>query len=348
MIIVGGDVHKKTHTFVAVDQAGRKLAGLTVPATSVGHAKALGWALRLDSSLLWALEDCRAMSARLEIDLLTAGQRVVRVPARLAAGHRAGSRVLGKSDPIDAFAVAWAALRHPDLPAAIPDEASRAMKLLVDRRDQLVAWRTTAINQLRWHLHRIDPGIEVAPRSLDRAKTLTQLAGRLADEPGIDARLARELVGDITGWTVRINQFEAELATMVADQAPALLELPGCGVLTAAKIIGETAGIGRFATESRYAMHAGTAPIPVWSGATAGRVRLNRSGNRQLNAALHRIAITQLRLGGDGRAYYDKHIAAGHDSPRALRCLKRRLARIVYNTLTRQTHTAHDHLPTAA
>jgi transposase len=87
-------------------------------------------------------------------------------------------------------------------------------------------------------------------------------------------------------------------------------------------------------------MHAGVAPIPVWSGRTYGRVRVNRSGNRQLNAALHRIAVTQVRLGGLGRAYYDKRLAAGDTTTEALRRLKRRLARVVYNTLKNNQSTA--------
>ncbi len=103
-------------------------------------------------------------------------------------------------------------------------------------------------------------------------------------------------------------------------------------MLTAAKIVGETAGINRFPTEARDATHAGTAPIPVWSGAP-GAGSGNKSGNRQLNAALHRIAVTQIRLGGLGRAYYDKRLAAGDSKTEAIRALKRRLARVVFQTL---------------
>jgi len=114
---------------------------------------------------------------------------------------------------------------------------------------------------------------------------------------------------------------------------------PGCAALTAAKIVGETAGISRFATDAKYAMHAGVAPIPVWSGRTKGRVRMSESGNRQLNAALHRIAVTQLRLRGLGRAYYDQRLAAGDTSTEALRARKRRLARTVFNTLKNNPST---------
>lgn len=341
MVVVGADVHKRTHTFVAVDEAGRKLGQLTVRADGQGHDKAIRWAeVEFGGDLRWGIEDCRHLSARLEIDLLDAGQRVVRVSPKLMAEHRRTARTRGKSDPIDALAVARAVLREPDLPEASHDEASRELKLLVDHRDDLVHHRTQVINRFRWHLHRIDPTVDPAPKSLDRTKTRAGLVEFLADQTGIDARLARELLVDIETLTVREKALAKEITALVTAQAPQLLELPGCGALSAAKIVGETAGIGRFAEEAKYAMHAGVAPIPVWSGDTHGRVRLNRAGNRQLNAALHRIAVTQIRLAGPGRDYYNKRRSAGDSKTEALRCLKRRLARVVFQTLKNNPSTA--------
>jgi transposase len=256
---------------------------------------------------------------------------------KLMAEQRRTARSRGKSDPIDALAVARAALREPDLPVATHDEASRELKSLVDHREDLVGQRTAVINRFRWHLHRLDPTLDPTPRSLDRAKTRTRLREVLADVAGIDARLARELLEDIEALTVRANALEKEITALVADQAPAMLEVPGCGPLTAAKIVGETAGVNRFASE--YAMHVGVAPIPVWSGRTHGRVRVNTSGNRQLNAALHRIAVTQIRADGLGRAYYRKRLDAGASKAEALRALKRRLARIIFQTLKNNPST---------
>jgi transposase len=350
MVVVGADVHKRSHTFVAVDEAGRKLGELTVKADAKGHDKAIRWARKqFGDELTWGIEDCRHLSARLEIDLLTAGEKVVRVPPKMMAEQRRTARTRGKSDPIDALAVARAVVRQPDLPVASHDEASRGLKLLVDHREDLVQQRTRVINRFRWHLHRIDPTVDPAPKSLDRAKTRQQLTVFLAPLEGIDARLARELLDDIAALTVREKALEKEITGLAAQLAPQLLEIPGCGPLTAAKIVGETAGIGRFTDEAKYAMHAGVAPIPVWSGRTAGRVRLNRSGNRQLNTALHRIAVTQIQRPGLGRTYYDKRIAAGDSSTEALRCLKRRLARVVFNTLKPTNSTAAGtNLPAAA
>ena len=115
--------------------------------------------------------------------------------------------------------------------------------------------------------------------------------------PGLVAELARDERADITRLTEAINVFARRLGERIRPVAPALLALPGCGELTAAKLVGEAAGVNRFKSEAAFARHAGVAPIPVWSGNTAGRVRMTRSGNRQLNAALHRIAVTQIRLG---------------------------------------------------
>lgn len=349
MVVVGTDVHKRTHTFVAVNEAGRQVGQLTVEATGKGHDKAVRWATeRFGQDLTWGIEDCRHLSARLEIDLLDADQRVVRVPPKMMAEQRRTARTRGKSDPIDALAVARAVLREPDLPVATHDEASRELKLLVDHRENLVRQRTAVINRFRWHLHRIDPTVDPATASLDRATTITGLQEFLAGLTGIDARLAWELLEDIAALTVRANALEKEITALVTVQAPELLDIPGCGPLTAAKIVGETAGVTRFATEAKFAMHAGVAPIPVWSGSTKGRVRLNKAGNRQLNAALHRIAITQIRLKDSlGRAYYDKRLAAGDSTTEALRCLKRRLARIVFTNLT-NNHRAAAETPLSA
>jgi transposase len=338
MVVVGADVHKRTHTFVAVDEVGRKLGEKVVAATSVGHGEAVMWVReRFGTEVVWAIEDCRHLSARLERDLLTAGQKVVRVPPKLMAQTRASARTRGKSDPIDALAVARGFLREPDLPIASHDDVSRELKLLVDRREVLVAQRTATINRLRWRVHELDP--ERAPKSgsLDSTKHCRILADWLDTVAGLVAELARDELADITRLTEAINALARRISERVREVAPVLLAMPGCGELTAAKLVGETAGVTRFKSEAAFARHAGVAPIPVWSGNTAGRVRMTRSGNRQLNAALHRMAVTQIRLDGLGQTYYRHRLAAGDSTTEALRCLKRRLSRVVFGHL----HTDH-------
>lgn len=350
VVVLGIDVHKGTHTTVAVDEVGRKLGEKTVRATDAGHRQLLRWALRAwpESELRFAVEDCRHVSARLERALLAAGQAVVRVPPKLMAGARASARTPGKSDPIDALAIARAALREPHLPVASHDSVSREIKLLVDHREDLVATRTRMQNRLRWHLHDLDPELDPTARGLDRLGELDRLAAWLRAQPeSVVVRIAAELVADIRAVTVRASALERELAGRMFQVAPRLLGLPGCGALTAAKIVGETANVTRFRSEACFARHAGAAPIPASSGKTT-RHRLARGGNRQLNAALHRIAVTQLRLPGAGRDYYHRRRANGDTTMEALRALKRRLARVVFTLLRPGRTTQPAPLPAAA
>jgi transposase len=153
MVILGIDAHKRTHTVVAVDGNGRRLAARTFGTATVDHLALLRWADQFGPDRRWAVEDCRHLSRRLERDLLAAGEQVTRVPAKLMAHVRGSARTYGKSDPIDALAVARAVLREPNLPTARLDGPDRDVRLLTDHRDGLVAERTRVINRLRWHLH---------------------------------------------------------------------------------------------------------------------------------------------------------------------------------------------------
>jgi len=330
MIVIGVDSHKRTHTAVAADETGRRLAEKTVVATGAGHLELVRWATRFPAHR-WAIEDCRHLSRRLSNDLLRAGETVVRVPPKLMAGARRSSREPGKSDPIDALAVARAALRE-DLPAARLDGPEREVRLLVDHREDLVAERTRAQNRLRWHLHELDPGNEPPARGLDRAIVLTALDEQLADAPGTVGRIARELVIRIRELTRVINDLEREIGRLVVDLAPSLLALTGCGPLTAAKLVGETAGIGRFHSSAAFARHNGSAPLPVWSSNTE-RHRLSRTGNRQLNVGLHRISITQLQREGPGRTYFEHRLEMGDTKTEAIRALRRRISDEVFRRM---------------
>ena len=328
MVVLGVDSHKATHTIVAVDGNGRELSHITVKATPAGHLDALRWA-ECFQARRWALEDCRHLSRRLDSDLLRAGEAVVRVPPKLMAGARRSAREPGKSDPIDAAAVARAALREPGVPEARLDGVERELRLLVDHREDLVCERTRAQNRLLWHLHELEPGWKLPAGSLSTLKTLDVVAGRLASHASVVAEIAGELVEDIRRATVRVNALERRIAELVAPLVPTLLALVGCGPLSAAKIVGEAAGIGRFRSRAAFARHNGTAPIPVWSG-NSDRHRLNRGGNRQLNAALHRIAITQMQKPGPARDYIEKRMAAGSTKTEAIRALRRRISDEVY------------------
>jgi transposase len=344
MIVIGVDPHKQTHTRAAVDRATGQLCGeLTVKGSEEGHGRLLEWARGLGAERLFAVEDCRHVSCRLERFLVGRGERVVRVPPKLMAGARRSARQRGKSDAIDALAVARAALREPDLPTARLEGSSREIRLLLDHRDDLVAERTRIQNRLRWHLHEIDPELEPPERSLDRFALLEGLARRLARrEQTVQVRLCRELVARCRALTRDAKRLEGEIAALVRREAPQLLSLPGCGALTAAKLIGEVAGIERFRTDSQLAMHAGVAPLDASSGRQQHH-RLNRSGNRQLNCALHRIAVTQKRIYAPAKEYLARRQAEGKTNREALRALKRHLARRVFHILTLIANRINNH-----
>jgi transposase len=334
MVTLGIDAHKRTHTVVAIDEVGRQLGVKTTTGTTTDdHLALLRWAERFDGERRWAVEDCRHLSRRLEADLLRAGEVIVRVPPKLMAHARDAARTYGKSDPIDALAVARAALANPDLPVARLDGPTRELRLLVDHREDLVAERTRCINRLRWHLHELDPSWDPPARTLVRLKHLDAVADRLATLEGPVARVAAEIVGHARQLTIRETELEREITVLVRQLAPNLLELIGVGALTAAKIVAETADVTRFKSKDAYARHNGTAPLPVWSG-NRERHRLSRTGNRQLNAAIHRIAITQMRCHPGARAYLERRrVDRRNTKTEALRALKRRLSDVVYRTL---------------
>jgi transposase len=333
MVTLGIDAHKRTHTVVAVDDVGRRLGSKTTTSTTTAdHLELVRWADRFGGERVWAVEDCRHLSRRLEADLLAAGERIVRVPPKLMAHARDSARTYGKSDPIDALAVARAALRHPDLPAAQLDGPARELRLLVDHREDLVNERTRCINRLRWHLHELDPSWDPRPRSLTSYINIDQVAARLAAMDGMVARIARDIAVHIRELTVQGRALEREITQRVASLAPALLAIVGVGALGAAKIVAEVADVRRFKSKDAFARHNGTAPLPVWSG-NRERHRLSRTGNRQLNAAIHRIVITQARCQPDAGAYLTRRTESGDTPTQARRALKRRMSDIVYRAL---------------
>jgi transposase len=236
MIVIGVDVHKHSLTAVAVDETGRLLAERTLRGAEDGL---VAWAAALDRERLWAVEDCRHVTGALERELVAAGERLLRVPPKLTAPERRASRVRGKSDSIDALAAARASLREPrlDRPRA-GEERLRELKLLVVHRDDLVDERRRAQQRLRWHLHELDSTLVVPPAALDRAAQLARVSRWLRRrEQTVLVRIARDLVGRCRSLTCAILELERELAAMTAQIAPALLELPGCGALTAAKLL---------------------------------------------------------------------------------------------------------------
>lgn len=332
-VVIGVDAHKKSHTLVAVDALGRKLGDKTIATTSEAHALAVQWArITFGDDLVWAVEDCRTLTARLERDLLAVGHQVIRVPPHLMSRSRASSRERGKSDPIDALAVARASQREPNLPIAFHDPISMELRLLIDRREDLVAQRTATINRLIGRIHLLDP-VHPMPANWNVQKAHRALGEWLATQHGLVAELARDELQDIIRLSGGIRALRRRIEKGIRDVAPNLIALQGCGELTAARIIAEVANIKRFRSEAAFARYAGLAPIPHTSGEATVRLRPSRHGNRRLNSAIHRIAITQTIHEGPGQDYLRRRVAEGDSRQRALHALKRRLARVVFSRL---------------
>jgi transposase len=267
--------------------------------------------------------------------LIARGERVLRVPTKLMADARRGGRERGKSDRIDAIAVARAALREGlgELPVAQLDGPELDLRLLVDHRERLVGQRVGLNNTLQWHLHDLWPELTLPGGALFSVKWSARIARRLArTEQTMRVRIARDELRSLRELTQAIKALEDEIAQLVAQIAPQLLSEPGCGPLTAAKLVGEIAGAARFASDAKLARAAGLAPIPVSSGKT-NRHRLDRGGNRQINAAIHRIAVTRARCHPETRDYIARKRAEGKTTREAIRCLKRHLARRIWRLL---------------
>ena len=336
MIVLGADMHKSSHTLAAVAAAtGEMLDEKTAAVGARGFDAVLRWARGLGPDRVWALEDCRHVSGSFERFLIARGERVVRVPTRLMANTRRSSRERGKSDRIDALAVARAALAEGirTLPTAELAGPELDIRLLVDHRERLVRARVGLNNTLQWHLHDLWPELVLPGSSLFYGKWGPRIARRLARaEQTMRVRIARDELRRLRELTHAINTLETEIAELVAQVAPQLLAEPGFGPLTAAKLVGEIAGAARFSTDAKLARAAGLAPIPVSSGRT-DRHRLDRGGNRQINAAIHRVALTRARCHPETIEFLARKKTEGKTHREAVRSLKRHLARRVWQLL---------------
>jgi transposase len=351
MIVIGVDTHKHTHALAAVDEGtGRVRGKRQIAAEDAGHLAAVRWARELDSDRVWAIEDCRHVSRRLEQALIAAGERVIRVSPKLMGASRKGEREPGKSDEIDSLAIARAVVREgaDTFPVAYLDEQAMRIRLLSDHRRDLVAERTRMQTRLRWHLMDLCPELEakIKPRSLSATSALDRLERQLRRLPaGERLRIAREELSHIRRLTRQIDALKAELEALIKAHRPWLLQEAGCGPLVASILIGRTAGAQRFRSGSAFARQAGACPIPCSSGKTQ-TYRLNRGGDRQLNSALHTIAASRARIDPRTQQYLARKHAEGKTKKAALRCLKRTLANHFHQLLARPPLTPAHTEPT--
>lgn len=350
MVTVGVDPHKNSHTVAIVDQAGRRVGrALTVANDPSAVDKLIAWVGRHTAGgpVRFAIEDGRGLARQLATALVVAGYPVVWVPVRLMVEARRLLPTRGKSDPIDALAAAKAA-QNPDnaryLAAHRADEIGRDVRHLVDERRDTVTDRTRKISTLRWRLTEYDRSLE--PASLTSLAGPRRLAAALADRP---ASVLRDLLisgcEELIHLTTKINNLTGRITTLISDLCPTLLARRGVGPIVAATILGELGDPTRVRNCAAFARMAGTAPIPVWTSNTE-RHRLDRGGNRRLNAAIHTVALVQARHHPPAQALIAKHRPT-KGTRAALRILKRHLTDILWRDLTTDL-THHTSQQTAA
>jgi transposase len=282
---------------------------------------------------IWAVEGCNGIGRHVAQRLVADGETVVDVPAKLSARARVFATGQGrKTDPVDAHSVAVVALRTTGLRQVAVDDATVALRLMVDRRDWLGRARTDTVNRL--HALLVDLVAGGAKKHLSAIQARTILASvRPRDVVGRTRRqLASELITELAVIDKKIKQANAALTELIAATGSHLQGLHGVGPSNAARLLGDIGDITRFASHNHFASWNGTAPLDASSG-DQQRHRLSRAGNRRINRALHIMAVVQLRHDTEGRRYFRRKLAAGKTPMEAMRCLKRRLSDLVYRQM---------------
>ena len=341
-VIIGVDPHKATHPAVAVDDREDEIDQISVLATSTQTERLLEWAEPFESRT-WAVEGAEGLGYLLSQQLVAAGERVVNVPATLAARTRLlGSGQSNKNDPNDARAVAVTALRHHGLRRVQPVGHSEVLRRLAKRNRDIGDRRTQVVVRLHALLVDLAPGgiaKEINASDVDAFLARVTPEGPVAE---IRYDLAVELLAEIRTLDAQLKASHKRIRTAVAASDTTVTELFGVGPVIAAMLIGYTGDIGRFRNRDHYAAYNGTAPVEFSS---AGRTvhRVSKRGNRQLNHALHMAAISQLRHPGSaGRVYVDRRVAEGKTKREAIRALKRHISNAVYRHLVIDAHRATD------
>jgi transposase len=337
-LIVGIDVHKQTHAAALIDDRGGHIESVTIANSPKGYRHLIDWLVDHHApDAVIGVESPGSYGRCLVAPLAGAGFDVLQVPAWRThrERHRRGP---GKTDPGDALSIAKVVLTNrDDLGPAQEPELVRALGMLELQRRRFVRDRTQAIQRLRvdWTQH--DPVAETSVIRCDRKRELAklkriQLGNGLAQRTA--ARCIRELARDIEDLNKRITALDTEIAELLDAHDNPLEAVHGIGTNLAATIIAQAGDVRRFRDQAAFARFCGTAPIPCGSGQTAGRHRLHRGGNRQLNAALYRIAIVQARHHPQARTYLARKNAEGKTDREARRALKRHLSNVLYRHLT--------------
>lgn len=331
-MLIGIDPHKASHTAVVVDEHENEIARIKVRADRHQLQRLLAFAEPF-TPRTWAIESAGGLGYLLGQQLVAAGEPVLDVPPTLAARVRLlGSGRASKNDPNDALSTAIAALRARELRPVIAQDDREVLRLLARRHKQLAALRTQAVCRLHAEFAALLPGgVSRSLTATIATKVVDGLQPTTAAER-VRAQIARDLLEDIRRLDEELRDLKARIKAAVTASHTSLIEIHGVGPVVAAILIGQSGDVRRFRTSDRYASYNGTAPLEASSGPQT-RHRLNQRGNRQLNHAIFRIAVSQIRRDTAGRAYYERKRAEGKSHKEAIRALKRRISDVVYRQL---------------
>ena len=333
-ITIGIDPHKASHTAVAVDEFETVVDEIRIRSCSTQAVLLREWADGFRDTRVWAVESAQGLGYLLSQQLISAGETVIDVPAVRASRVRTLSTGRSqKNDPNDARSVAIAALRANDLAEVLPDDHTRILRLLAKRHRDIGRTKNRECCRLHSLLLEMFPGgADFKMSSMTRVNALLDTFTPVDSMGRQRLEIAQDFTDGIDELTGRLKTSKRRIAAAVKASGTSLTEICGLGPITAAIIIGNTGNIDRFATKARFASYNGTAPIDASSGPKV-RHRLNPRGNRQLNWAIHVVAISQLRHDTIGRAFYDRKIEEGKTPKEAIRALKRRLSDVIYRHL---------------
>jgi transposase len=339
-VLIGVDPHKASVAVAVVDEAGGELVErASFPQSRAGLRALERWAKRFPERR-WAMENAGGLGRHLVGRLAAAGESVVDVPPKLSARVRVLSTGNArKNDGLDALATALAASRNERLAAVDPEVGSEVLRLLSERREDLVAERTRALNRLHGLLRDLVPGGVAGTLSATRAARIVRGIRAQGASARLRRRLASEVLRDVRTLDRKIADLNGRIEAEVEASGTTLTEIYGIGPILAARIIGTVGNVARFPTKAHFASYCGTAPVEVSSGDVV-RHRLSLAGNRKLNYALHMVATCQARSDVRGGAYYRKKIAEGKSRKEALRCLKRRVCDAVFKSLVADSQAA--------
>ncbi|GAA2384080.1 IS110 family transposase [Dactylosporangium salmoneum] len=331
-VIIGMDPHKRSATIEIIDSREKVLGQGRFGTDRDGYTAMLKLG-RQHKDRVWAVEGCNGIGRHIAQRLVADGETVLDVPAKPSARARLFDTAQGrKTDPADAHCIAIAALRANGLRQVVVDDVTVALKLLVDRRDELGRARTEALSRLHQLLLELVPGGAKQFLSAPQARALLNTV-RPRDIVGRTRRqLASELITEVAVIDKKIKTANAQLTKLIASTGSTLQQLNGIGPSGAARLLGDIGDVGRFASRDHFASWNGTAPLDASSG-DHRRHRLSRAGNRRINRVLHIMAIVQLRNDTEGRAYYRRKLATGKSPMEAMRPLKRRLSNVVYQRM---------------